>query len=145
MVVFVVVVVVVVVFLLVLLSFLWCFFVFCLLEIRGPMVVVLLSLFVFVLVVVVVVVVVVDVCCVVDLFLLFGQHRPKNEQPNANKTPCFKMFLRCCSYRSLATERPTAQRPKKSFFFQLCFPKNVFFFSAESGVGFRVVIVFLLP
>ena len=67
------------------------------------MVVVLLSLRVFVLVVVVVVV---DVCCFVDLYLLFGQHQPKKEQPKNNKNPLF--YSPILKGSSGTTKRPTA-------------------------------------
>ena len=58
---------------------------FCLLEFGVPWLLFLLSLLVFVLVVGVVV----DVCCLVDLYLSFGQHRPKKEQPQKQWNPLF--------------------------------------------------------
>ena len=64
---------------------------------------VLLSLFVFVLLL---------LLFVVLLLFLFGIHRPKKAKQK-NKNPLFySVLLRCGPYRSLATERPTAQGKK---------------------------------
>ena len=48
-------------------------------------------------------------------FCCLGNNDIKNTHTTKNnKTPCFTVF-RCCRYRSLATERPTAQEKKTCF------------------------------
>ena len=74
------------------------------------------------------------VCWFIVLFLLFGQQRPKTYKKKQN--PLFySVFFRCCDYRSLATERPTAQGHQKiTFSYFFVFPKALL--SAERSVWF---------